>query len=356
MGSSDKGGPPLTRAEWLKIFNLVNAHKELEEVKKALRPRNRITITRAYNAARELIKMGNTPLDEVKIQQIKKTGYGATERSIDHADSMYRDWLRQNAQSVVKDDINGASPKYIEENDLHLKKLNTLASRIRSSIANPDTESREYPSYKSLWMYGGQDWRLTPKAWGQVMLPYLEDEKVWNRPISIHYLFEHIKNSPFQKHYSELLEEIGKLQQEFFDTAEIIKTINPQIFADWNDLNDDLEVYGIDLKPLHNVIPPEEIEALEFDPQYYNELLRAFRENITSLDKKYDILEDFVQQLYDDLDEDIIQDIIKKGSCEKCRTSTKAEQISDHDGTSGLIDALQKKTKGNPSVDVRLDL
>jgi len=32
------------------------------------------------------------------------------------------------------------------------------------------------------------------------------------------------------------------------------------------------------------------------------------------------------------------------------------EQISTHDGTSGLIDALQKKTKGNPSVDVRLDM
>jgi len=31
------------------------------------------------------------------------------------------------------------------------------------------------------------------------------------------------------------------------------------------------------------------------------------------------------------------------------------EQISDHDGTLGFIDALQQKTKGNPAVDVRLD-
>ena len=31
-------------------------------------------------------------------------------------------------------------------------------------------------------------------------------------------------------------------------------------------------------------------------------------------------------------------------------------QPDDHDGTSGLIDALQKKTKGRSSVDVRLDL
>ena len=32
-----------------------------------------------------------------------------------------------------------------------------------------------------------------------------------------------------------------------------------------------------------------------------------------------------------------------------------SEQVSDHDGTSGLIDALQKKAKGK-SVDVRLDI
>ena len=34
---------------------------------------------------------------------------------------------------------------------------------------------------------------------------------------------------------------------------------------------------------------------------------------------------------------------------------TETEQISDHDGTLGFLDALQKKTKGKPPVDVRLD-
>jgi hypothetical protein len=33
-----------------------------------------------------------------------------------------------------------------------------------------------------------------------------------------------------------------------------------------------------------------------------------------------------------------------------------SDQISDHDGTLGFIDALQKKTKGNPSMDVTLDM
>jgi len=49
-----------------------------------------------------------------------------------------------------------------------------------------------------------------------------------------------------------------------------------------------------------------------------------------------------------------------KSFYEKCLkynrlTQVEGEQISDHDGTSGLIDELQQKTKGK-SVDVRLDL
>jgi hypothetical protein len=45
----------------------------------------------------------------------------------------------------------------------------------------------------------------------------------------------------------------------------------------------------------------------------------------------------------------------KKSKVVKTRPDTKADQISDHDGTLGFIDALQKKTKGK-SVDVRLDI
>lgn len=39
----------------------------------------------------------------------------------------------------------------------------------------------------------------------------------------------------------------------------------------------------------------------------------------------------------------------------KSSISGEAQQISDHDGSSGLIDALQQKAKGK-SVDVRLDI
>ena len=41
---------------------------------------------------------------------------------------------------------------------------------------------------------------------------------------------------------------------------------------------------------------------------------------------------------------------------ELLQPNSKMEQISSHDGTLGLIDALQQKTKGSSSVAVRLDL
>jgi len=315
MGSSDKGGPPLTRAEWFKIFNLVSAHKELPEVKEKLLPRNRITITRAYNVACELIEMGNTPLDEVKIQKIKKTGYGATERSIDHADSEYRAWLQQNTKSVINDDINIPASKY---NDLHLKKLNTLAMQIRNNIVNPHTESRKYFSYISTWMYGGQDWRLTVESWSMLMLPYLDDEKLWSKPIPINYLYEHIKRSPFKQHYDELHEEIINLITEFYDAAEKIKIKNPEMFENWDDENNDWISYILIHKPMNSPLPLDKIGHSEGDPPYFEEVMATFREYIVDLDKRYDFLEDLLQQLYDDLDEIEIQDVIKKGNCEKC--------------------------------------
>jgi hypothetical protein len=46
----------------------------------------------------------------------------------------------------------------------------------------------------------------------------------------------------------------------------------------------------------------------------------------------------------------------KKSKIVKTTRGKKADQISAHDGALGFIDALQQKTKGNPSVDVRLDI
>jgi hypothetical protein len=48
--------------------------------------------------------------------------------------------------------------------------------------------------------------------------------------------------------------------------------------------------------------------------------------------------------------------MFQENELELVQPGTNADQSSDHDGTLGLTDALQKKTKGNSSADVRLDL
>jgi flavin reductase (DIM6/NTAB) family NADH-FMN oxidoreductase RutF len=48
-------------------------------------------------------------------------------------------------------------------------------------------------------------------------------------------------------------------------------------------------------------------------------------------------------------------EIKKKGKEGKKKTHTPTDQISEHDGASGFLDVLQRKTKGKSSVDVSLD-
>ena len=335
---------------------------DLNDTKAALPNRNRTTRIRAYSVARELIKMGDAPLDEAKIKQIAHdAGYSSTEKFVNNAGFYYSRWLDRKSNS--------------EERIEHLRYLNALFSRIKNTIVNPHMETSGHRSYISTWMFGGQDWTLTPKAWEMLVLPLLEDEAIWNKPILLCYLLEHLKNSPFLRHYRELKDQIGKFQMEFFNAAEKIKVINPQMVAEWNALNDDLTNYITDHKPMNSPMSldrddlenyimgqkdmnidweADRLHISEIEPGLYEDLYNAFTEYVFDFCNRHFSLELLLQQLCDDLDEIELKDVIKKGSCEQCRTGIKTEQISDHDGTSGLIDALKQKTK-EKSVDVRLD-
>jgi len=305
MNQEKERAGSLTHIEWYKIFDLVQTG-DLKDLKAALPGRNRTTRIRAYNVACELVKLGKVPLIEANKKQIAKSAhYSTTEKFVSNANLNFSIWLQRQNKS--------------EDKIQHLRHLNTLASRIRNSIVNPDTENRGYPSYTTTWIYGGQDWRLTPGAWGSMMLPYLDDEKLWSKPIPIRYLYEHLGSSPFQRHYKELNEEINKLRTEFFSAAKKIKRKNRQMIANWDTLNDKLDSDIANYKSMHGIMLPDDVEPLLFDFPFYEDMLEPFRKRIADLDKGYMILEDLLQQLYDDLDKDTIQDVIKNGECDLCR-------------------------------------
>jgi len=331
MNQEEKKTGSLIGSEWFKIFEVMQTG-DLKDVKAALPDRNRTTIIRAYSVARELIKIGNTPLDEDKIKKIVNVGYSTTEKFVTNAGFHYTQWLAQKSNS--------------EERIEHLRYLNALLSRIKNTIVNPHTETMGHGSHISAWMFGGQDWRLTPQVWGMLMLPLLEDENLWNKPILFRFLLEHINNSPFLQHYRELKDQIDKLQIEFSGAAEINKTINPELVDEWNALSDNLQKYVMDHKPMNSPmsldrddlenyiigqkdmsidLEADRVHISEIDPRVYGDLHMIFGEYVIDLDNRYDLLEDLLQQLCDDLDEIEFKDIIKKGSCEKCRTSVKTE-------------------------------
>jgi hypothetical protein len=211
-----------------------------------------------------------------------------------------------------------ANSTYICEYGEHLDQLNDLAAMIRECIVNPQTETKHYPSHISTWIYGGQDFRLTPTTWGVLVMPYLGDEKIWDKPIPIRYLFEHLK--VFKQHYDGLNNELNNLTKEFSGAAEIIKKENGQMFKQWEHFDESSIDYALENKPLKSLFLPEDVDPLDWDENYYDEILKVFRQHIPDLDKKYDMLEELLQELYDDLDKYKVKQLIKLGRCEKCNS------------------------------------
>jgi hypothetical protein len=77
---------------------------------------------------------------------------------------------------------------------------------------------------------------------------------------------------------------------------------------------------------MHGIMLPDDVDPLLFDFPFYDDILELFKKYIADLDKRYLVLEDLLQQLYDDLDEDTIKGIIKNGTCDLCRAKPGAKR------------------------------
>jgi len=89
-------GGPLSFKEWFNLFDLLEANAELKEILKKLEGRDRTTINRAYNVAREIRHKGNLSFDELEIKQIIKVAkYGTTEKYVTDAVYKYKSWLKK---------------------------------------------------------------------------------------------------------------------------------------------------------------------------------------------------------------------------------------------------------------------
>jgi hypothetical protein len=63
---------------------------------------------------------------------------------------------------------------------------------------------------------------------------------------------------------------------------------------------------------------PDMIAELPYGNEFAEKCIIKLRSEIHDLDKRFDNLETMLQQLWDDLDPDVINVMIERGKCAKC--------------------------------------
>jgi len=117
--------------------------------------------------------------------------------------------------------------KYPEVRRQHTQALCELAKELRKRIINPEVRRRPYEG-RSIWYWGGQDWRLVPTIWFSLVTPFLEAENFWG--LNFPNLMSHMSESPFLKHYHELESKAVELQRELNQAAEQLGKVNPSSY------------------------------------------------------------------------------------------------------------------------------
>ena len=208
----------------------------------------------------------------------------------------------------------------------HIDRLLELASQIRERIVNPHLELRTYTD-ESIWDWASESWRLSPRAWFYVMTPYLPDEKLWGRQFP--YLKAHLEKSLFWQHYEELGKEASKLETEYHEAAKKLAEENPGFGKAWEHIQEELEVYVESVWAPNVASPPEEMADLPWDEGICRDMLSEFAKLIPDMDDRFQKMERQLQQLWDDLDPDVIEPLIERGSCKLC-----SKIAVDHSGSS----------------------
>lgn len=212
----------------------------------------------------------------------------------------------------------------------HIDRLLELASRLRGRIVNPHLDEQFYAD-ESVWYLGSQDWRLAPSVWLQVMTPDLKYWKQWKLLFAD--LEEYLTDIPvrkdypnrsFHKDYNELEADVRNLEDEYKKTAQEISKYDSDFAIKWARLQDDLTDYALaNCKPNRtSILLPEQIKPLP-SQEFRKETLEKFAKLIPNLENRFRPIESKLQQLFDELDPDVIKPIIEQKSYKHCSKSIK---------------------------------
>lgn len=200
----------------------------------------------------------------------------------------------------------------------HVHRLLEFAAEIRSLVVNPQVELRA-DTGESVWMYGGQDWRLTPELWFRTVVPSLDvgDEPYWGGQLSS--LRSHLKKSRFWVHYEDLRERAGAVRRLIQDATKLLADKNPGFADRWATVTGQLEWYVEPLRAPDQDTSVRLLGKLPFDTGFCTRVLATLDEPTRlKLMDHYGDLETQLQQLWRDLDPDVVEPMLERSSCERC--------------------------------------
>jgi len=169
----------------------------------------------------------------------------------------------------------------------------------------------------STWEIAGSDWRLTPLLWFRLVTPDFRDEVLWG-PV-YQDLKLHLKQSPFCDHYDSLCKSAQNLEEEYSQAVERLLEVEPQFTTAWIKGHRGLEWYtepswvpGIE-RNLNSVGP------LPLGAVFVDRSVRLLGSNeIPDLGTRLHQMEARLQELWNDLDPDVIEPLIANGWCKRC--------------------------------------
>lgn len=301
----------LLDSEYSKLFELMaeNPDVGIGEVREDL-GRSLKTVARAYHVARHIFKFKRDAesLDEEEADQIAQeitdTIGVSYEISAHYVEGMFRRYLlfrrlwEKRSQPIALD-------KY-----RHTDRLIDQARQIRERIVNPRQQRYKY---SSTWRWLDQDWRLSPTIWFRVMTPPLDSDDLWDPPLR--YLEAHTKGASFWLRYGELKDQADRLEESYRKIVQKLGEQDAALSTQWADLQEQLTQYATkEWEP--RIEPWTKIEPLPYSPEVCEEMLRVLA--VPGLDRRLREMNSLLQQLWDDLDPEVVIPLIEQGTCERC--------------------------------------
>ncbi len=210
--------------------------------------------------------------------------------------------------------------KYPWSRPKHLEALAESAQKLRSRIINPELRQRPFTQNKSIWYWNDFDWRIAPDYWFTMMTPLLDFIDAWIP--NAENLLSHLSSSNFMAHYRELEDGTRKLQVRLNEMTSRLKEEDPSYGDKLEEFQETLGIYFVGNFTPDEIPPKDTIDALvqgiSHLGNFMADTIESFENSYLDLDKHCNQLEKLLQQVYDDLDPDIVNFEIEIGKCLRC--------------------------------------